>query len=134
METTSELVTQPQPKNHDDERPLPRFSTFDAAVAADAAGPCSEHTLLAKRTLRVSHSLSAASALSTWQGGSKRQKTTTAREVLYCFCSVSSSCTAHNCPCAKAGWPCRSCNTESCSRCSNTLEAHNRTIAEENNQ
>jgi hypothetical protein len=128
---TSSIGT-PQPQNHDDERPPPGSIAFDATVSVDAACPRSKHTLLVKRTLRVSHSSSAASAPTARRGSSKRQKTTMARKDLCCFCSVGASCTVHNCPCAKAGWLCRSCNPGSCSRCSNMLKAHNRTIAAKN--
>ena len=129
---TSSYGTPEAPNHHDDERPPPRSSAFDAAVSADAASPRSEHTLLVKRTIRVSHSSSAASAPPARRGASKRQKTTAAREDLCCFCSVGGSCTARNCPCAKVGRPCRCCDPGSCNRCSNTLEAHNRTISAEN--
>jgi hypothetical protein len=109
---------------------------FDAAliiktVAADTASP-REHTLLVKRTLGVSHSSSATGAPPVRRGNGKRQKTAAARKDLCCFCSISSSCTSRNCPCAKAGRPYRSCDLGECNRCSNTIEALNRVIREEN--
>ena len=108
---TSSYGTPEATNHHDNERPPPRFSTFDAAVLA----------LLVKRTIRVSHSLSAASAPTARRGASKQQKTTAARDDLCCFCSVGGSCTVRNCPCAKAGWRGRSCDPGSCNRCSNHL-------------
>ena len=58
------------PSGDDDERLPPRPVAHGAAVAADAASP-REHTLLVKRTLRVSHSLSAMSALPARRGNGK---------------------------------------------------------------
>jgi len=82
--------------------------------------------------LRVSHSSSATSAPPARRGNGKRQKTTAAHEDLCCFCSVTGSCTSRNCPCAKAGRPCHSCNPGECGHCTNTVEALNRVIREEN--
>ena len=119
------------PSEDDDERLPPRPVAHGAAVAADAASP-QEHTLLVKRTLRVSHSSSATSAPPARRGNGKRQKTTAAREDLCCFCLVAGSCTSRNCPCTKAGRPCLSCDPGECSRCTNMVEALNRVIREEN--
>ena len=120
------------PSKDNDERLPPRPVAHGAAIAADAASP-QENPLLVKRTLRVSHSSSATSAPPGRRGNGKRQKTTAAQEDLCCFCLVTGSCTSRNCPSAKAGRPCHSCDQGKCSRCTNMVEALNRVICEENN-
>jgi len=50
------------------------------------------------------------------------------------FFSVTTSCTSRNCPCAKAGRPCHSCDPGECNRCTNTVEALNRVIRSENHR
>ena len=129
--STSSFGTPSPSENNNDERLPPRPVAHGAAVAGDAAST-REHTLLMKRTLGVSHSSSATGAPPVRRGNGKRQKTAAAREDLCCFCSISSSCTSRNCPCAKAGRPCHSCDPGECNRCSNTIEALNRVIREEN--
>jgi len=122
-------VTPSPSEDNNDERLPPRPVAHGAAIAADAASP-REHTLLVKRTLRVSHSSSATIAPSARRGNGKHQKMTAAREDLCCFCSVTGSCTSRNCPCAKAGRPCHSCNPGQCRRCS-TGSSVKRTIFDE---
>ena len=119
------------PSKDNDERQPPRLVAHGAAVAADTASP-QEHTLLVKHMLRISHSSSVTSEPPARCGNGKRQKTTAAREDLFCFCLVTGSCTSRNCPCAKAGRPCHSCDPGECSCCTNTVEALNRVIREEN--
>jgi hypothetical protein len=128
---TSSYGTPSPSKNDNDEWLPPRPVAHGAAVAADAASP-REHTFLVKRTLGVSHSSSATSAPPVRRRNGKRQKTAAAREDLCCFCSVTGSCTSRNCPCAKAGRPCHSCDPGECNRCTNTVEALNRVICGEN--
>jgi len=106
---TSSYGTPSPSENINDERLPPRPVAHGTAVAADAASP-QEHTLLVKRTLGVSHSSSGRGAPPVRWGNGKRQKTAAAREDLCCFCSIYSSCTSRNCPCAKAGRPCHSCD------------------------
>jgi len=71
LSPTPELVARTSsygtPSKDNDERLPPRPVAHGAAIAADAASP-REHTLLVKRTLRVSHSSSATSAPPTRRG------------------------------------------------------------------
>jgi hypothetical protein len=118
------------PEVIDDERlPLPSGAP---GPAADAASCRQEHTLLAKRMLGASRSLSALSAPPERRRNNKRQKTTKAREDLCCFCSIAASCSSRNCLCAKAGRPCQCCDPGTCDRCTNTVAAHNQAIRTEN--
>ncbi len=128
---TSSYSTPSPSENINDERLPPRPVAHGAAVAADAACP-QEHTLLVKCTLGASHSSSATGAPPVRRGNGKRQKTAAARKDLCCFCLVTSSCTSRNCPCAKAGRPCHSCDPGECNRCTNMTEALKRVIREEN--
>ena len=54
-----------------------------------------------------------------------------ARKDPCCPCLISSKCSEHNCPCAKARRPCQNCDS-SHGRCSNTVEAHNAVIRKAN--
>jgi hypothetical protein len=118
------------PEVIDDERlPLPSGAP---GPAADAASRCQELTLLAKRLLVVSRSLSASSAPPKRHWNDKRQKTTKARKDLCCFCLIAASCSSCNCPCTKAGWICQCCNPRVCDRCTNTVASHIQAIQTEN--
>ena len=64
-------------------------------------------------------------------GDGKRQKTASAHEDPCCPCSISSTCSERNCPCAKARRPCRNCDP-SRGKCSNTVAAHNAVIRQAN--
>ena len=64
-------------------------------------------------------------------GDGKRQKTASARVDPCCPCSISSTCSERNCPCAKARRPCRNCDPGR-GKCSNTVAAHNAVIREAN--
>jgi hypothetical protein len=114
---------QHKPEVIDDERlPLPSGAP---GPSADAASRGQEHTLLAKRMLSVSQSLSASGAPPERRRNNKRQKTTKACEDLCCFCLIAASRSSHNCPCAKAGRPCQCCNSRTCNQCTNTVATHN---------
>jgi hypothetical protein len=64
-------------------------------------------------------------------GKGKWQKTAPAPKDFCCPCLILSSCSKHNCPWAKARWPCRNCNP-SCGRFTNTVAAHNAVIQDAN--
>ena len=64
-------------------------------------------------------------------GDGKRQKTASARVDPCCPCSISSTCSERNCPCAKARRPCQNCDPGR-GKCSNTVAAHNAVIREAN--
>ena len=115
-----------------DERPPPRPVAPSTGASTEAASHRQHTTPSSKRTHDASHSSSATRAPPVRCGTGKRQKTTEAREDLCCFCSVTSTCTSRNCPCAKAGRPCHSCDPGECFRCTNTVEALNRVIRAEN--
>jgi hypothetical protein len=99
---------------------------------ADTAGHRQEHTLVAKRMLGASCSLFALSAPSKRRRHGKQQKMHRVCEDLCCFCLIAATCSLHNCPCAKAGRPCRCCDPGVCNRCTNTVADHNRAIHVEN--
>jgi hypothetical protein len=109
-----------------------RLPSSAPGPAADVASRCQEHTILAKRTLGVSHSSSASSAPPERHRNNKRQKTTKARKDLCCFCLIAASCSSRNCLCAKAGRPCQCCDPGTYGQCTNTVTAHNQAIRAEN--
>ena len=61
----------------------------------------------------------------------KRRKTTSARQDLCCFCSVSATCHKSHCPCAKAGRPCLNCDPID-TQCTNSVDAINERIEAQN--
>ena len=122
----------PTSTNEHDERLPPRHGALRPIVATDAASRRQEHTLLSTRTPGVSRSPSAAFANPSRRRNDKRPKISEARVDLCCFCSHVGSCSPRTCSCAKAGRPCQCCDPGECGRCSNTVEAHNRVIREEN--
>jgi hypothetical protein len=64
-------------------------------------------------------------------GNGKRQKTAPACEDPCCPCSILSSYSERNCPCAKAQRPCQSCDP-SHGQCANTVATHNAVIRDAN--
>jgi hypothetical protein len=103
QESSSEIIF--------DERPPHQHGAPCTAVTTDAASRRpSKATLLVKRLVHVSHSLSVTIAPPAREGGSNCQKTALARQDLCCFCAVGATCSSCNCSCAKAGRPCQSCD------------------------
>jgi hypothetical protein len=98
--------------------------------ATDAAS-CHAHAKRASRTPATAHHRLYLSTASRVTSDGKRQKTASAREDPCCPCSISSTCTERNCPCAKARRPCRNCDPGR-GRCTNTVAAHNAVIREAN--
>ena len=115
----------PPEANDDEWLPLPSGAP---RPAADAASCRHEHTCFAKSTHGVNCSLSATSAPSKKHRHDKRQKVHEACNDLCCFCLIATSCSSRNCPCAKAGRPCRFCNFGESNCCKNTVAVHNRLI------
>jgi hypothetical protein len=129
---TSSYGTPPLSKNNNEWLLLLQPVAYGTATAADANGHQQEHMLLAKRMIHVSHSSSTTSVSPARHGGSKQPKMMETRADLCCFCLVATSCSLCNCPCAKAGRPCHSCNLGKCSCCTNMVEALNRVVCLEN--
>jgi len=104
-----------------------------AAAFHFATAAASRHAH-AKRSSRTSTTVQprwSSSTASRPTGDGKRQKTASSREDPCCPCSIASTCSERNCPCAKARRPCQNCNP-SRGKCSNTVAAHNAVIREAN--
>ena len=113
--------------NDDEQHPTAAFNFAMAAASSHAR---------AKRSSRM-----AVTAQPRWSsftascpmGAGKRQKTASARKDPWCPCSILSTCSERNCPCAKARRPCRNCDS-SHGRCTNTVATHNTVIHETNRE
>ena len=110
----------------DGQHPAAAFNFVTAAASRHAHAKRTSKTPARPAQLRWS-----TSTTSRPTGDGKRQKTASAREDPCCPCSISSTCSERNFPCAKARRPCRNCDP-SRGKCSNTVAAHNAVIREAN--
>ena len=121
----TDITNHPIPSDDGQHHPADAFNFAMAAASRHAH---------AKRTSRTPATMQprwSSSLASRPTGDGKRQKTASAREDPCCPCSISSTCSERNCPCAKARRPCQNCDP-SRGKCSNTVAAHNAVIREAN--
>ena len=120
--------TSPQLNPNDDgQHPAAAFNFATAAASSHARAKHSSRTAV---TAQPRWSSSTAFCPT---GAGKRQKTASARKDPCCPCSISSTCSKRNCPCAKTRRPCQNCDS-SHGRCANTVAAHNAAIRETNRE
>jgi len=123
----AETVIMNQPIPSDDGQ-HPPADAFNFAMAAASRHAHAKRTSQTPVTTQPRWSSSLASCPT---GDGKRQKTASACEDPCCPCSISSTCSECNCPCAKARRPCQNCDP-SRGGCSNTFDAHNAVICKAN--
>ena len=119
-------ITNHQLPSDDGQHPTAAFNFATAAASRHAHAKRTSKTPARPAQLRWS-----TSTASRPTGDGKRQKTASAREDPCCPCSISSTCSERNCPCAKARRPCRNCDPGR-GKCTNTVAAHNAVIREAN--
>ena len=95
------VITNHQIPSDDGQHP-PAASHFATAAASRHA-----HAKRSSKTSVTAQPRWSSSTASRPTGDGKRQKTAFAREDPCCPCSISSTCSERNCPCAKARRPCR---------------------------
>ena len=122
----AETVITNQPIPSDDGQHPP--AAFHFATAAASRHAHAKRTSRTPATAQPRLFLSNASHVTS---DGKRQKTASAREDPCCPCSILSTCSKRNSPCAKARRPCQNCDS-SRGRCSNTVAAHYAVICEAN--